>query len=80
MYASIRLTEAEMATLDDGQGWYKPGDCVDLGGHIAPDHDSNGDIAGTLALHVLGETHDNWIEFRDLPGPIQSRMVAELPR
>jgi predicted metal-binding protein len=80
MNASIRLTEAEMATLDDGQGWYKPGDRVDLGGDIAPDHDSDGDIAGTLDLCVNGKAHDNWIEFRDLPGSIQSRMVAEIPK
>jgi hypothetical protein len=69
--ASILLTEAEMQTLDDGQGWYKPGDEVWLGGRIGGPNDCD------LDLCVNGKTHDNWITLNNLPPMISARLSDE---
>lgn len=74
----IRLTPEEMTTLDDGQGWYEPGDSCWLGGHV-----DGGDAAGDalvrstgLDLCVNGRTHDTWTYLHELPAPIRDRLLA----
>lgn len=79
MYSSIRLTEAEMALLDDGQKWYDPGDACDLGGEIPADaeEDSRKRLEWSLDLCVDGKTHDNWIAWHQLPESLRERLLAE---
>jgi hypothetical protein len=71
-HVSIILTEEEMAELDDGQEWYKPGDTVYLAGYL-PEHDD--DNPG-LDLSVNGVGHDSWMFWADLPEPIRQRLAA----
>lgn len=72
LYASILLTEDDMAELDDGQGWYEPGDTVHLGGYLPEGerHDS------ALDLNVNGRTEDNWTCFLALPTWILDRLIS----
>ncbi len=66
----ILLTQNEMSLLDDGQGWYKPGDECWLGGYV--DEDGN----GVLDLCVNGKTEDNWTSGSDLPETIRLRFLG----
>ena len=67
-YYSVILTDEEMKRLDDGQGWYKPGDDVRLGGYGKKN-------TTMLDLNVNGETVcDNWMQYSELPHSIKRRM------
>lgn len=74
-----QLTPAEMVELDDGQGWYKEGDTVYIGGCLEdpPYSDVTNNDNAVLDLCVNGKTHDNWTYFHDLPESIQSRLLGE---
>jgi hypothetical protein len=72
-FARIILTEDEKAQLDDGQGWYKPGDTVHLGGYLPASDDDN----PALQLGVGSVSHDNWAWWAELPEAIRARLRAE---
>jgi hypothetical protein len=71
VYKSISLTEDEMTSLDDGQGWYKPGDDVVLGGYLPDDNNNN----PAFDLSVNGETVDNWAHWGDMPEWLRERFT-----
>jgi hypothetical protein len=71
---STELTDDDMTEIDEEQEACKPGDNATLAGQLWT-HDGEG-YWGRLDLCVNGETHGEWVEFQDLPEPIQSRLVG----
>lgn len=62
-YKSVTLTDDEMASLDDGQEWWKAGDTVIVAGDV--DRDSVG-------LNVNGSNVcDNWTTWDQLPASVR---------
>lgn len=70
-FKQLRLTDEDLAALDDGQDWWKPGDAVTIGGYAPDDNHPNPGID----LVVNNAVHDNWTDWSSLPGDIRARLV-----
>jgi hypothetical protein len=72
-FKSIILTDSELAILDDGQGWWKDGDTVYLGGYLPDDYNNN----PAFVLQVNNSTNENWTYWNDLPQTIKNHLMTE---
>jgi len=71
-FKTVTLLPKDLARLDDGQGWWKAGDEVILGGYL-PD-DETPDPA--FVLNVNGDEHDNWTRWSGMPRWLKQKFAA----
>lgn len=72
-FKSVTLKPKDLARLDDGQGWWKSGDDVMLGGYLS---DNNDDDNPMFQLSVNGYNHDNWTRWSDMPSWLKQKFTA----
>jgi hypothetical protein len=75
MFKSVNLNDHDLARLDDGQGWWKAGDNVDLGGYLPDDENDS----PSFDLCVSGKTHDHWMTWADMPKWLKLKFTAGRP-
>ena len=74
-YRSIRLNNADLRLLDEGWGlmpkFAAPGDEVYLAGYVGDNANSD-----AFDLCINGTTHDNFIEWINVPQVIRERLES----